>query len=107
MESIMAEFSTLISGLSFTECPRWRDGRLYVSDRYTRRVLALGMDGTAETFARTSGLPCGLGFLPDGRLLITSMLDRKILRREPNGAVVEHADLSTFAPWQLNDMLVD
>ncbi len=103
----MAEFSTLISGLSFTECPRWRDGRLFVSDRYTHRVLALAMDGTVETYARTPGLPCGLGFLPDGRLLITSMLDRKILRREPDGSVVEHADLSALAPWQLNDMLVD
>jgi sugar lactone lactonase YvrE len=105
--AIMAEFSTLISGLSFTECPRWRGERLYVSDRYTHRVLALAVDGTAETFARTSGLPCGLGFLPDGRLLITSMLDRKVLRREPDGSLVEHADLSALAPWQLNDMLVD
>jgi sugar lactone lactonase YvrE len=104
---IMAEFSTLVSGLSFTECPRWRGERLYVSDRYTRRVLALTVDGTRETFARTSGLPCGLGFLPDGRMLITSMLDRKILRREADGSLVEHADLSALAPWQLNDMLVD
>jgi sugar lactone lactonase YvrE len=102
-----AEFSTLINGLSFTECPRWRDQWLYVTDRYTRRVLALAVDGTAETFVQTPGLPAGLGFLPDGRLLITSMLDRKILRREPNGALLEHADLSSLAQWQLNDMLVD
>ncbi len=103
----MPDFTTLIGGLSFTECPRWRDGRLYVSDRFTRRVLAVAMDGTAKTFAQTAGLPCGLGFLPDGRLLITSMLDRKILRREHDGSIVEHADLSSLAPWQLNDMLVD
>ena len=103
----MAQFTTLIDGLSFTESPRWRDGRLYVSDRYTRRVLAVAMEGTAETIARTDGLPCGLGFLPDGRLLITSMLDRKILRREPDGSLVEHADLSHLAPGHLNDMLVD
>ena len=45
----MPEFTTLISGLSFTECPRWRDGRLYFSDFYTHRVLAVAMDGTAET----------------------------------------------------------
>lgn len=104
----MLEFTTLIGGLSFTECPRWRDGRLYVSDRYTRRVLAIAMDGTAETFATTpEQFPCGLGFLPDGRLLITSMLDRKVLRREHDGSLVEHADLSDLAPWQVNDMLVD
>ena len=94
----MGEFSTLIGGLSFTECPRWRGDRLYVTDRYTRRVLVLTEDGTAETFARTSGLPAGIGFLPDGRLLIASMLDRKILRREHDGSFVEHADLSAFAP---------
>jgi sugar lactone lactonase YvrE len=103
----MSEFKTLIGGLSFTECPRWRDGRLYVSDRYTQRVLAVAMDGTSETFARTDGLPCGLGFLPDGQLLITSMLDRRILRRQLDGSLVEHADLSALVPWQLNDMLVD
>ncbi len=103
----MAEFSTLIGGLSFTECPRWHDGRLYVTDRYTRRVLAIAEDGTAEAFAHTPGLPAGIGFLPDGRLLIASMLDRKIVRREPDGSLVEHADLSSFAQWQINDMLVD
>jgi len=103
----MKNFATLIEGLSFTESPRWRDGRLCVSDRHTRRVLALSVDGSAETYARTTGLPCGLGFLPDGRLLITSMLDRKILRREHDGTLVEHADLSALAPGPLNDMLVD
>lgn len=103
----MSEFITLLNGLSFTECPRWRDGRLYVSDRYTRRVLTISLDGTVETYARTTDLPCGLGFLADGRLLITSMLDRKILRREHDGSIVEHADLSKLAPGPLNDMLVD
>ncbi len=101
------EFTTLISGLSFTECPRWRDGRLYVSDFYTHRVLAVAMDGTAETFAHVPQQPSGLGFLPDGRMLIVSMRDRKVLRREAAGSLVEHADLSALAPWYLNDMLVD
>jgi sugar lactone lactonase YvrE len=103
----MSTFTTLLDGLSFTECPRWRDGRLYFSDRYTRRILALSTDGSVETYARTEGLPAGIGFLPDGRLLITSMRDRKVLRRERNGEIVEHADLSTLAPGYLNDMLVD
>ena len=104
----MAEFTTLIDGLSFTESPRWRDGRLYVSDRHTHRVLAIAKDGTTETIAYDpERLLCGLGFLPDGRLLITSMLDRKILRREHDGSLVEHADLSALAQHELNDMLVD
>ena len=103
----MPEFTTLISGLSFTECPRWRDGRLYVSDFYTHRVLAVAMDGTAETLAHVPQQPSGLGFLPDGRMLIVSMRERRVLRREGDGSLVEHADLSGLAPWHLNDMLVN
>ncbi len=103
----MSVFTALIDGLSFTECPRWRDGRLYFSDRYTRRILAVSIDGSVETYARTDGLPAGIGFLPDGGLLITSMRDRKVLRREHDGSIVEHADLSALAAGHLNDMLVD
>jgi sugar lactone lactonase YvrE len=103
----MPAFTTLLGSLSFTECPRWRDGRLYFTDRHTRRVLAVTVDGAVENYAQTIGLPAGLGFLPDGRLLIASMLDRKILRREYDGSLVEHADLSALAPGHLNDMLVD
>ncbi|MGD1096336.1 MAG: SMP-30/gluconolactonase/LRE family protein, partial [Bryobacteraceae bacterium] len=103
----MPEFTTLISGLSFTECPRWRDGRLYISDFYTHRVLAVAIDGTAETLAHVPQQPSGIGFLPDGRMLIVSMRDRKVLRREANGSLVTHADLYGLAPWHLNDMLVD
>jgi sugar lactone lactonase YvrE len=103
----MAKFKTMISGLSFTECPRWHDGRLYFSDFYTHRVLAVARNGTMETIAEVPGQPSGLGFLPDGRMLIVSMRDRKIMRRELDGSLVEHADLSGLAPWYLNDMLVD
>ena len=87
--------------------PRWRDGRLYLSDFYTHRVLAVAMDGTAETIAEIPNQPSGLGFMPDGGLLIVSMRDRKLLRRKADGTLVEHADLSALAPWHLNDMLVD
>ena len=103
----MHEFTTLVGGLSFTECPRWRDGRLYISDFYTHRVLALAMDGTAETIAHVPQQPSGLGFLPDGQMLIVSMRDRKILRRNHDGSLVMYADVSALAPGYLNDMLVD
>ncbi len=103
----MPRLTTLLEGLSFAECPRWRDRRLYVSDRYTRRILAISIDGDVETHAKTDGQPAGIGFLPDGRLLITSMRDHKILRREHDGSIVEQADLSALAPGLLNDMLVD
>lgn len=103
----MSKFKPLIGGLSFTECPRWHDGRLYFSDFYTHRVLAVTLDGAIETIAEVSAQPSGLGFLPDGRMLIVSMRDRKILRRELDTSLVEHADLSSLAPWYVNDMLVD
>jgi sugar lactone lactonase YvrE len=101
------QFTTLISSLSFTECPRWHDGRLYVSDFYMQRVLAVALDGTAETVAHIPQQPSGLGFLPDGRMLIVSMRDRKVMRLETDGSLVEHADLSALAHWHCNDMLVD
>ena len=103
----MGGFTTLIDGLSFTECPRWRDNRLWISDFYTFRVLAVSMDGSAETVAEVAQQPSGLGWLPDGRMLIVSMRDRRILRREDDGSLVLHADLSHLAPWHLNDMVVD
>jgi sugar lactone lactonase YvrE len=103
----MPKFETLIGSLSLTECPRWRDGRLYFSDFYTQRVLAVALDGTLETIAEVPAQPSGLGFLPDGRMLIVSMRDRKIMRRERDSSLVEHADLSSLAPWHLNDMVVD
>jgi sugar lactone lactonase YvrE len=103
----MPNFKTLISGMSFTECPRWHNGRLYFSDFYTRRVLAVTLSGKIETIAEVPGQPSGLGFLPDGQMLIVSMRDRKIMRRELNGSLFEHADLSDLAPWYLNDMIVD
>ncbi len=103
----MPKFKTLITGLSFTECPRWHDERLYFSDFYTRRVFAVALDGAKEIIAEVPGQPSGLGFLPDGRMLIVSMRDRKIMLREPDASLVEYANLSELAPWYLNDMLVD
>jgi len=73
----MPKFETLIGSLSLTECPRWRDGRLYFSDFYTQRVLAVALDGTLETIAEVPAQPSDLGFLPDGRMLIVSMRDRR------------------------------
>jgi sugar lactone lactonase YvrE len=103
----MAEFTTLIDGLAFAECPRWREGRLYFSDQHTHRVFAITLDGKFEVLAEVAGKPSGLGFLPDGSLLIVSMSDRRILRRGLDGRLETYADLSHLAPWHLNDMLVD
>ena len=100
-------FSTLISGYDYLEAPRWHDGRLWVSDFYTHQVIAADMDGRVETIAMVAGQPSGMGWLPDGRLLVVSMRDRKLLRREPDGSLVVHADLTRIAGGPVNDMVVD
>ena len=66
----MPEFNTLLSGYSFFECPRWHDGRLWLSDFYPHQVIACDLQGRVEKIADVPGQPSGLGWLPDGRLLI-------------------------------------
>jgi sugar lactone lactonase YvrE len=100
-------FQALVENLSFSEGPRWRDGRLYYSDFYRHVVEAVDLTGKVEVIAEVANQPSGLGWLPDGRMLMVSMLDRKLLRREGDGALVEHADLSNVATWHCNDMVVD
>lgn len=96
----------LLDGLVFAEGPRWHDGRLWFSDMHAREIVAVDEHGTRTTIAEVPGSPSGLGWLPDGRLLVVSMEDRRLLRME-NGRLVEHADLSSLAPFHLNDMVVD
>lgn len=96
----------LVEGLRFPEGPRWHHGRLWCSDQHDRRVLAIGIDGSVETIVEVPGCPSGLGWLPDGRLLIVSMHDRKLMRLDPDG-LTEVADLSAHATWHCNDMVVD
>jgi len=96
----------LLDGLTFPEAPRWRDGKLWFSDFYSFRVLRLGLDGKAETIAEVPQRPSGLGWLPDGRLLIVSMLDRRVLVLD-RGKTEPYADLSTLATGPCNDMVVD
>lgn len=95
------------TGHAYLECPRWHDGRLWVSDFYTHQVLAIGADGAVELRAEVPGQPSGLGWLPDGRLLVVSMRDARLLRQQPSGELVEHADLSGRSPGHLNDLAVD
>jgi len=99
---------TVIDGFSYLEAPRWHDERIWFSDFYTHRVLSAREDGSdLRTEAYVAQQPSGLGWLPDGRLLIVSMRDRKLLRREPDGTLVTHADLGRHATGHLNDMAVD
>jgi sugar lactone lactonase YvrE len=81
-------------------------GRLWVSDYWRYEVVAIAGDGTTETVAEVPGSPAGLGWLPDGSLLVVSMQDTKLLRVE-NGVTAVHADLSAHSGPQSNDMVVD
>jgi sugar lactone lactonase YvrE len=102
----MSELTVLLEGLTFPEGPRWRDGRLWFSDFYAHEVIAVDLDGKRETIVRVPNQPSGLGWIPDGRLLVVSMRDKKLLRLDPGG-LVEAADLSALAGGWCNDMVVD
>jgi sugar lactone lactonase YvrE len=97
----------LLGGGHFFEGPRWHDGAWYVSDLYAHHVLRVSEDGLAEHWANVPGQPSGSGWLSDDSMLITSMLDRQVLRRYPDGRVEQHADLSQLSTTLINDMVVD
>ena len=102
----MAGLTVLLDGLHFPEGPRWHDGRLWFSDFYAHEVVAVDMQGQRETIVTVPKQPSGLGWLPDGRLLVVSMKDRKVMRLDPDGLKV-HADLWDLAAFNCNDMVVD
>ena len=103
---MVLETMVLLDGLLFGEGPRWHNGKLWFSDMYANWVMTVTIDGKAETVVEVPGRPSGLGWLPDGRLLVVSMMDRRLLRLDPDG-LVEVADLSGLASYHCNDMVVD
>jgi len=98
---------TLLEGLVFPEGPRWHDERLVFSDMHDQRVVALDpLTRSAETVCTLDDDPSGLGWLPDGRMLVVAMRTRQVLRREPDGHLALHASLAALAPYHCNDMVV-
>lgn len=103
-----SEVRTIVDRLTFPESPRWHDGRIWFSDFSTDRVHSSAADGRdLRVEAEVPQQPSGLGWLPDGRLLIASMRDHRILRREDDGTLAVHADLSAHATGPINDLVVD
>ena len=100
----MNEVRTLLTGRGLVESPRWHDGRLYFSDWSAGEVVAVDLAGRSEVIAREASLPLCTAWLPDGRLVIVSSASGRLLRREPGGSLVRHADLGTPG-W--NDIVID
>ena len=103
----MSELQTLMTGIAFGESPRWHDDRLWFSDWGAQEIIAVDLEGESEVIVRVPSFPFCIDFLPDGRLLIVSASDRLLLRREPDGPLVTHADLSTLSEHPWNDIVVD
>ena len=98
---------TVLGGLAFPEGPRWRGGELVFSDMHSSEVVAMKPDGSRRTVFRHDQPVSGLGWLADGRMLVVSMNDRKLMRIEPDGRAALHADLGGIATGNCNDMVVD
>lgn len=98
--------TTLVDGLAFPEGPRWHDDRLWFTDQHAGTVCAVTPAGVLEIIAETDDLPGGLGWLPNGTLLVVYMTQRRIMQLV-QGRLVEYANLADFASFHCNDMLVD
>ena len=103
---MLLESKQWLGGFGFTEGPRWHDGRLWFSDFGDCVVRSADANGELVEVLRVDARPSGLGWLPDGSLLVVSMADRRVLRVR-DGGTSEHADLTGLADFSCNDMVVD
>src|SRR6266699_5599768 len=100
----MPEPKVLLDGLAYVESPRWDEGRLWFAHWGTGEIVAVDLDGHSEVTGHgPPGLGWSIDWLPDGRLLVTG---KELLRREPDGSMVRHADLSGVADFW-NEIVVD
>ncbi len=107
MVAPMSDWELFVDGVDFGEGPRWHDGRFWYSDFYQASIYTVSVDGNRQAVhTDLPDRPSGLGWMPDGTLLVVSMVDRKVLK-EVDGVLVEHADLNDLATWHCNDMVVD
>src|SRR5512139_3369782 len=106
----MSDLRTLMTGIVFGESARWHDGRFWFADWARQEIIAIDLDGTSELILCTGGAgfgPVCIDWLPDGRLLLVSGGSQSVIRREPDGTLVTHADLSGFEAQQWNEIAVD
>ena len=98
---------TLMTGIAFGESPRWHEGRLWFSDWGAEELIAVDLAGNSEVMLQVQSFPFCIDWLPDGRLLIVHSRDRLLLRREPDGTLVTHADLNSLSGGSWNEIVVD
>ena len=104
----MTEPQTLMTGIVFGEQPRWHEDRLWFSDWGPPEVIAVDLEGDSEVILEAPSFPCCVDWLPDGRLLLVSARDGLLLRREPDGSLVTHGDLTGVSdPPPGNELVVD
>ena len=103
----MPERQTLMNGLVVGESPRWHAGRLWFSNWGAQEIIAVDVNGRSEVMVRVpTTVPFSIDWLPDGRLLVVSGPEARLLRQEPDRSLATHADLSGLAKgW--NEIVVD
>jgi len=106
-ESSVSELQVLMTGIAFGESPRWHDDRLWFCDWGAQELIAVDLQGKSEVIARVPSFPFCIDWLRDGRLLVVSAAERRLLRREPDGSMVMHTDLSRLSRHPWNDIVVD
>ena len=103
----MSELQVLLDGFTLGESPRWHDGRLWFCDWGRQQVVAVALDGTRDVIASLPSSPFCIDWLPDGRLLVISARGGRLLRQEPDGSLVTHAELTALSAQPWNDIAVD
>ncbi|WP_303541971.1 SMP-30/gluconolactonase/LRE family protein [Sphingomonas natans] len=103
----MTTIKILLDRLVFPECPRWRGGSLWFADCHDGKVIQMSPDGDVVSAFEVPGGPAGMGWLPNGDLIVVSMAELCVYRRGVDGQLVRHADLSGHFRHHANDMVVD
>ena len=103
----MTDIRIVLENLVFPECPRWRHDSLWFADCHDGKVINMEPEGTVRAAFDVPGGPAGIGWLPDGDLIVVSIADLCIYRRGKDGVLQRHADLSGHFRHHANDMVVD
>jgi sugar lactone lactonase YvrE len=103
----MPDPKPLLTGLVFPESPRWHGDRLWLADWGAQEIIAVDLGGKSEVVDRVASFPFSIDWLPDGRLLVISAAERRLLREGPDGSLAPHTDLSGLSAWPWNEIVVD